>query len=660
MSVSRRTFLKLGASGASGAALASAASLLPEGLDGLDRFGAANSLEFPDQWIQSVCAACPSACPVLLRRIEGKIVGVRPLDGKPCARAYAIPQELYHPDRVLSARKRRRGENSWQSLSRQAALEQLAELLRLSGSRTAFVFREDAGLSFVLFRALAKALRAGFTGVSEWTPGQLGTDALAAATGWSSWRPDLAQAGGVASFGLDWLQAYPDPASAQRAFAALRVSNSPIVSIGPRLDRTAMKSNQWLACRPGFEPLVALALAHCVLKEGRYDHASCDGADGFQEFAAALRAFDLPGAVQEIGAPARRIEELARLLTSRQFVCIGPRRRFEDQWAVTLLNALLGRINKPGGWVPVPDVGLRELDSGAAQNAEILPDLIVRNDGAAPEGRIDTIVLVGANPAFVSPSPQRWHKAFEAVSNVVCVSTFLDETAALGDFVLPLALPAERSETYLHARLADGAVQPMRVEPARIPPAGVFSPEDLVFELARRLGLVGDAFPWRDSREAAASVSTREPNPKAFGFRSPAWTPPVFSGDGYHLLFETPGTLPRMEGGHLPYLLTTVGPHLREWWTTWVEVNPETAAHLGLRDRDLVTLESEAGAIRARVRLFAGVGSGALGVPLGLGHKSGTFAQIEGGNPAELVAFRTDELAAVPLWDFQKVRIRKA
>ena len=114
-----------------------------------------------------------------------------------------------------------------------------------------------------------------------------------------------------------------------------------------------------------------------------------------------------------------------------------------------------------------------------------------------------------------------------------------------------------------------------------------------------------------------------------------------------------------MEGGHLPYLLTTVGPHLREWWTTWVEVNPETADHLGLRDRDLVMLESEAGVIRARAKLFAGIPPGALGVPLGVGHNSGTFAQIEGGNPAELVSFRADELTGVPLWDFQKVRIQK-
>ncbi len=405
---------------------------------------------------------------------------------------------------------------------------------------------------------------------------------------------------------------------------------------------------------------MALALAHCILKEDLYDRASCNGAAGFQEFAAALGAFDLPGAVQKIGAPAGRIQELARLLASRRFVCIGPRRRFEDQWAIAILNALLGNINKPGGWVPVPEVGLQVSNGETRQNAEILPDLILRNSGSAQESRIETIVLIGANPAFVSPSPGRWRRAFETVSNVACVSAFMDETAALGSLVLPLALPAESFETYLQRQAADGAMKARRVEPAGVPPADVISPEDLVFELARRLDLNGESgFPWRDSGEAAASLRPRVPETKTFGFRSLVWTPPVFSGDGYHLLFETPGTLPRMEGGHLPYLLTTVGPHLREWWTTWVEVNPETMKQLGLRDRDFVMLESQAGTIRARVKLFAGVPPGALGVPLGAGHNSGTFAQIEGGNPAELISFRVDELTGVPLWDFQKVRIRK-
>lgn len=53
--------------------------------------------------------------------------------------------------------------------------------------------------------------------------------------------------------------------------------------------------------------------------------------------------------------------------------------------------------------------------------------------------------------------------------------------------------------------------------------------------------------------------------------------------------------------------MTTVGPHLREWWTTWVEVNPETAHRLHLHDKDEVIVESKAGAIRARVKTFPGV-----------------------------------------------------
>ncbi|MDA2933092.1 hypothetical protein MYX82_01980 [Acidobacteria bacterium AH-259-D05] len=88
-------------------------------------------------------------------------------------------------------------------------------------------------------------------------------------------------------------------------------------------------------------------------------------------------------------------------------------------------------------------------------------------------------------------------------------------------------------------------------------------------------------------------------------------------------------------------------------------MNPKTAQQLGLRDRDLVVVESEIGAIPARVKLFAGVSPDSVCLPLGLGHRIGTFAQMEGGNPIELLRFRHDSATGVPLWNLEKVGLRK-
>lgn len=655
MGVSRRSFLKLGIGTGSGVAFAAAARMLPGGVAALDRIAAPRlSEQWPETWVRSACSACGAVCPLLLRRVEGKIVGVRPLDARPCARAYAIPQELYHPDRLLGALRRTggRGDGAWERLDMPAALERLAEQLQKEGARVAFLLREEAGLSFALLKALGWAL-GGLVTHHEWAPGQMASDALAAATGWRTWDADLARAQGLVSFGWDWLQSYPDPAQAQRSFGMFKNANAPLIAVGPRLNRTAMRSAEWLACRPAFEPLVALAAAHVVVRNRTYDPA-CERLENFPDFAASLDRVDLAAVEQQTGVAPRRIEELAAVLASRRLLSVGPRRRLEDQWPVTALNALLGLIGVPGGFLPVPQVLLPAGEPGGELRAEELPERIAREE-------IDALIVVGVNPAFAGPDPARWRKALHRVPYLICISSFLDETAALADLVLPLALPPERDETYVEWDENENTLSRRRFQPAVLAPPPLISPEKLAFQLASLTEeSLSGAFPWKDWEEAAHSLVVRRPETRVFRFpQGFTWEAPEFGAGEYHLLWETPGSLPRMEGAHLPYLLTTVGSHLREWWTTWAEVNPETAQKLGLADRDRVRVESETGSIQARVKLFAGIPRDALCLPLGLGHGGGSFAQKEGGNPAELASFRKDRSTGVVLWDFEKVRLRK-
>lgn len=523
--------------------------------------------------------------------------------------------------------------------------------------------------------------------VAEWTPSQGPVDALGQATGWRHWRSDIAGANGLVSFGWDWLQAHPNPTEAQKAFATLRERNAPMLFVGPRFNPTAARANEWIACRPGFEPLVALALAHLLLNEGRIQTPA-----GLESFAEALFGLDLSDAERQSHVPLRRLREMAQIVGTRQpFLCLGGRDRLQDQWAVVALNALLGNVGRePGGLIPTPETGLRPAVATESRpnsiHAEELPQII-------GEGRdVEAIVLVDVNPAFCSPAPKRWHEALRRAKHVVCATSFMDETAALADVIIPLALPAERQDAYrdsasgqliavpaddirtsrlsLTDSASQGAANEVRLkpevselfEPVLPPPQGVLSPATLAFELARRLDLPTDVFPWQTPADVARGLVVDQP--RVAGLQIPAtaadWIPPNFSDGEMHLLLETPVTLPRGQGGHLPQLLTTVAPHLREWWTTWVEVNPETARHLRLDDRDEVIVESTAGSIRARVKIFPGVPPDAVAMALGLGHRVGQFAQREGGNPAELIEWRQDEESRVPLWNLQKVNIRKA
>lgn len=670
MELSRRQLFKVSLATGAGAALLQIPKMMPGGAQTFDQLAQTDlHRDLPEEWLPSVCAACSAACPLALRKVGENIVGVRPDKSGVCARAYTIPQELVHPDRVRTPLKRTgaRGKGAFQPLTLEAALAEVADILRRSGTKTAFVVRESATLSFLLLKALGQAIGAAHVLTDAWTLSQGPVDALEQATGWRHWRYDLANAGGVISFGVDWLQTHPHPVEAQKAFASLRDRNAPIIFVGPRFNLTAMRSHEWLACRPGFEPLVALMLAHLLIKER--SGTQWNEVESTEPLIATLEKFDLTDAERKTGVSIRRLREVAAIITGsggaslpapQSVLCLGGRGRLQDQWAIVALNALLGNIGaETGGLAPVPRVeglGLRVNDSsGGNHPSPLTPQPLTVED--LPQARdIETLFLVGVNPAFSSPAPARWRDALNRVKNVICLTSLRDETAMFADLVLPLAMPAEREDACL-----TNAGTPEIMQPALPTPAEMISPATLAFELAERLNVANDAFPWKTLAEAAKGVVIRQPTVSVLRLPPSVvdWTPPQFRDGSFHLLLETPVTLPRAEGAHLPYLLTTVGPHLRAWWTTWVEVNPETARRLRLHDQDEVLVESKAGAIRARVKTFPGVPPDAVCMALGLGHRIGTFAQKEGGNPAELVEWQQDEQTRVPLWNAQKVNIRR-
>ena len=698
MELSRRKLFKAGLATGAGAALLQIPKMMPGGAQTFDQMTQLDlHRDQPEEWLPSVCASCSAACPLTLRKVGENIVGVKPAQISPhpqplsrsageggensplpqrgrgaggeglCARAYTIPQELVHPDRVRTPLKRAgdRGKGAFQPVKLEAALAEVADMLRRSGTKTAFVVRENAALSFMLLKALGQAIGAAHVLTDEWTLSQGPVDALEQATGWRNWHYDLANAGGVISFGVDWLQTHPHPVEAQKAFASLRDRNAPILFIGPRFNLTAMRSHEWLACRPGFEPLVALMLAHLLVRER--SGTKWNEVELGEQVAAALEKFDLALAERKTGVSVRRLREVAKTIAEKgSFLCLGGRGRLQDQWAIVALNALLGNIGtETSGFVPVPEIAFTQHATRNTQDTIQVEDLPKKSD-------VETLVLVGVNPAFSSPAPARWRDALKRVKNVVCLTSLMDETTMFADVVLPLAMPPEREDAYYNMvngqwlmvnEVSDTqqASTINLVAPVLPTPAEMISAATLAFELAKRLNVASDVFPWKTLAEAAKDVTIRQPTVSVLRLASSVvdWTPPKFSDGSLNLLLETPVTLPRAEGAHLPYLLTTVGPHLREWWTTWVEVNPETAHRLHLHDKDEVIVESKAGSIRARVKTFPGVPPDAVCLPLGMGHRIGAYAQKEGGNPAELVELQQDEQTRVPLWGAQKVNIRR-
>ncbi|MGB7630221.1 MAG: molybdopterin dinucleotide binding domain-containing protein, partial [Candidatus Deferrimicrobium sp.] len=91
-------------------------------------------------------------------------------------------------------------------------------------------------------------------------------------------------------------------------------------------------------------------------------------------------------------------------------------------------------------------------------------------------------------------------------------------------------------------------------------------------------------------------------------------------------------------GANLPWLQEMPDPISTAVWRNWVEVNPKTAAGLGLADGDGVTISSPSGKITAHVAFNPGIAPDVAAMPLGQGHtRYGKYANGRGENPFALL-----------------------
>ena len=110
-----------------------------------------------------------------------------------------------------------------------------------------------------------------------------------------------------------------------------------------------------------------------------------------------------------------------------------------------------------------------------------------------------------------------------------------------------------------------------------------------------------------------------------------------------------------------PWLQGIFGPHLFERWETWVELNPETAKRLAILDGDWVWVESKAGKIKVKARIYKGAMPEVVNIPFGSGHGSGgRWASGLGENPYRLLQDDLDPLTGQPINGSTRVKIYKA
>ncbi|HEY5975575.1 MAG TPA: molybdopterin dinucleotide binding domain-containing protein, partial [Geobacteraceae bacterium] len=139
---------------------------------------------------------------------------------------------------------------------------------------------------------------------------------------------------------------------------------------------------------------------------------------------------------------------------------------------------------------------------------------------------------------------------------------------------------------------------------------------------------------------------------------------PRFAGDEkqypLHLQVYPSSAFYDGRGAPLPWLQQLPDPMTTVVWDSWVEINPRTAAELGIGFGDLVEVASPRGALRLPAVIYPGIRPDMVAIPLGQGQRGGgRYAQGRGVNPLALLAVTIEGTEPRPVWNATRVRLTR-
>ncbi len=118
---------------------------------------------------------------------------------------------------------------------------------------------------------------------------------------------------------------------------------------------------------------------------------------------------------------------------------------------------------------------------------------------------------------------------------------------------------------------------------------------------------------------------------------------------------------PVSAAANLPTLQEISGMTVGETWDSWLEMNPEAARHLGLRDKDAVWVESPFGKAKTKVRFVKGVRPDVVNLPHNQGHTAvGRWAKDRGVNGLALLNPATEPAAGLAMFTNTRVKVYRA
>ena len=659
--VDRRRFLKVvgvstaGTAALSGCSLQSIEKLVPYLVQAEDQVPGIPT------WYASTCTECSAGCGVHVKTREARAIK---LEGNPahpvnagtlCQRGQAALQGLYNPDRVRGPRARERG--AFKEIPWDEGINRLAQRIQEGPGGLVVISGAGPGTFDSLLAAFVESVGGQliryqpFDRAAERIANRrvFGLDEVA--------LYDFARARYIVSFGADFLETWGPVIEQQRGFAQSHGWNGQSMArhvyVGPRMNLTGMNADEWHPVFPGSEISLALGMAAVILAE------RTSAPEDAYALRAGLSAYSPERVANDTGLTPDLVRRLAREFVSATPGLavaggVGAQHRGAADLcaAVALLNYVAGNVGETvrfGAALPAWD------DYG------VMERLISRMSA----GEVGVLLVHDANPAYALPKKTGFAEAMVKVPFKVSTSLFLDETAAACDLLLPGHHALERWDDSHPRAGVRGLLQPVMMPVFETRPTG-----DVVLAAAKKLGPnpAFAALTWEAhlKQQWANLARARGANPEPFWrealqrgglYEPPAQPPPrptvrlspaaqlpssptdPFEGDGEFVLLPAPSSMYfDGRGANRPWLLENPDPVTKITWDSWVELHPETARRLDLREGEIVRLVSPHGALELPVYVYPGIHPDTVAVPLGLGHTEfGAYAKGVGVNPLDLL-----------------------
>ncbi len=626
-------------------------------------------------WKPSICPLCSAGCGVIARVMEGeaevfrngqpgviKMGLAKKLEGNPedaisqgklCSRGQAAIQITYHPDRLDKPKKRsgERGGGQFVDITWDEAIKELTgkldELAAANDQASlAFLARPRRGRRLDLVAELLQRFGAKAPVTYEFFSDEVLRRTNASAFGSHQLATvDLENAKFVISFGADFLGTWNSAVAQSVAYGRMRQAGAgarpKFVHVDARLTQTAANADEFVACKPGTEGLLAMAMAAIANKTadaGDYAPAKVAG---------------------KTGVPVEKIERLAR-----EFAANGPavalvggaplahtNAAFHAH-AVNTLNLAGNALNQPGGLSFVPQ--------GSRAATRPLKEIL----DAAPK----VLLIDDVNPVFASPASWKVADALKRVPFIVSFGSFVDETSALADLILP---DHSFLESWVEAAPESGSAKaaPSKFGPVMRPLYDTRSTPDVLLEVSRGLAKpIAPAFPntFEEYLAGGGNPSGLPPqSPTGLPPQTPVqYTEPQFDGEAdqypYHFMPYASQNLHDGSLAHLPWLQELPDPMTSGMWCSWVEINEKKAIELGIAQGDLVEVTSTQGSVRAPAFLNPGIAPDAVAMPVGQGHTNFTrYGTNRGVNPIAILAPATVAETGTLAWSATRVKIAR-